>query len=220
MISCKEFQNELAEVMGEAWTPAQQTHLKACTQCSGLVADLEKISNAAKSLAAAEEPHPRVWMQIEASLKEEGLIREKAAVEAHHRRLLEILAPFRWRPVFVPVAAALVLAAGFLLYNRQTRTASRRVALKQPSVQPAVISAPQSAWADADDEQLLAEVAQRFPSLRNTYEDNLRHVNAYIQDAQRSVDENPNDDEARQYLMDAYEQKAMVYEMAMDRSLP
>jgi hypothetical protein len=220
MISCKEFQNELAEVMGEEWTPAQQTHLKACTRCSGLVADLEKISAAARALAAADEPHPRVWIQIEASLKAEGLIREDAAVEAHRSRLLDILAPFRWRSVFVPVAAALVLAAGFFLYNRQNGTGVRRVALKQQSVQPAVIPAPQSAWADADDEQLLAEISQRFPSLRTTYEDNLRHVNAYIQDAQRSVDENPNDDEARQYLMDAYEQKAMVYEMAMDRSLP
>jgi hypothetical protein len=220
MISCKEFQNELAEVMGEHWTPAQQTHLKSCAQCSGLVADLEKIASTASSLSAVDEPHPRVWLKIEASLKAEGLIRESAAAEAHRSRLLDILAPFRWRPVLVPVAAALILAAGFFLYNRQGVRPSSDVAVKQQPAQPAVNATTQSSWADADDQQLLAEIAQRFPTLRNTYEDNLRHVNAYIQDAQRSVDENPNDEEAHLYLMDAYEQKAMVYEMAMDRSLP
>jgi hypothetical protein len=53
-----------------------------------------------------------------------------------------------------------------------------------------------------------------------TYESDLKRVNAYIQDAEQSVKKDPNDEQANQYLMAAYEQKAMVYEMALDRSLP
>jgi len=34
------------------------------------------------------------------------------------------------------------------------------------------------------------------------------------------VNENPNDEDARRSLMDAYQQKSMLFEMAMDRPLP
>jgi hypothetical protein len=67
---------------------------------------------------------------------------------------------------------------------------------------------------------LLNTVAERMPSMRAAYEANLRAVNAYIRDAEQSAHSNPNDEVAQQYLMNAYEQKAMVYEMALDRSLP
>ena len=71
-----------------------------------------------------------------------------------------------------------------------------------------------------DDQQLLNTVAARMPSMRAAYEINLRSVNAYIRDAEQSAHSDPNDEVAQQYLMNAYEQKAMVYEMALDRSLP
>jgi hypothetical protein len=48
----------------------------------------------------------------------------------------------------------------------------------------------------------------------------LRDANAYIQDAKASVDADPTDEEAQQALMDAYGQKSMIYQMALDRSLP
>lgn len=71
-----------------------------------------------------------------------------------------------------------------------------------------------------DDQQLLNTVAARTPSMRAAYEANLRSVNAYIRDAEQSAHNDPNDEVAQQYLMSAYEQRAMVYEMALDRSLP
>ena len=52
------------------------------------------------------------------------------------------------------------------------------------------------------------------------YVDNLRRVNEYIQDAKSVVAANPNDEEARRSLMEAYQQKAMLFDLAMDRSLP
>jgi hypothetical protein len=72
----------------------------------------------------------------------------------------------------------------------------------------------------SEDQQLLNTVAARMPSMRSAYETNLRSVNAYIRDAEQSARSNPNDEVAQQYLISAYEQKAMVYEMALDRSLP
>jgi len=57
-------------------------------------------------------------------------------------------------------------------------------------------------------------VEQRDPGLRTTYETNLHNVNAYIADARQSLAEDPDSVEARGYLMQAMEQKAMLYEMA------
>jgi hypothetical protein len=91
-------------------------------------------------------------------------------------------------------------------------TASTQQALIKPG-------APIKTASDQSDEQLLQEVSMRAPMMRAAYESNLKDVNNYIRDAQESVNADPNDEEAQQALMDAYGQKSMIYEMALDRSL-
>jgi hypothetical protein len=219
MNSCREIQNLLPEIMEGSARPEQQAHLRSCPECSGLVKDLQQIVRQASLLTAAEEPSLRVWNGIRSSLEQEGLIRMPARSEAPHGRLLDFLAPSRWRPVLVPLAAALLIAAGLFLYQGFFSTNSNQQATNGPAVAPkpaAVAPVP----GDQDDEQLLAEVAGRSPTMRSAYADHLKHVNSYIRDAEQSVKDNPNDEQARQSLMDAYEQKAMVYDLAMDRSLP
>jgi hypothetical protein len=71
---------------------------------------------------------------------------------------------------------------------------------------------------DNSDQQLLAEVSVSNPAMRATYEKSLRSVNSYISDARKSVEANPGDEDAREQLMQAYEQKAALYEMAMSRA--
>ena len=63
-------------------------------------------------------------------------------------------------------------------------------------------------------------MASRSPAMQAQYASNLQNVNAYIRDAEESAQADPNDEEAQQIVMDAYEQRATVYEMALDRSLP
>ena len=69
----------------------------------------------------------------------------------------------------------------------------------------------------AEDQQFLSEVSTRAPSMRATYESQLRAVNADILETQAYVDRNPGDPDARQHLMDAYQQKALLYQIALDR---
>ena len=71
-----------------------------------------------------------------------------------------------------------------------------------------------------EDQQLLEAVASRAPTMQAAYASNLQNVNAYIRDAEDSAQADPNDEEAQQVVMDAYEQRATIYEMALDRSLP
>jgi hypothetical protein len=60
-------------------------------------------------------------------------------------------------------------------------------------------------------------VSTRAPSLRATYENQLQAVNADIRDVQNYLSRNPGDADARQHLMDAYQQKALLYQIALDR---
>ena len=94
-----------------------------------------------------------------------------------------------------------------------------------PSQQLARTAAPVANGSDVaiaglNDDDLLQEVAEQSPALQAQYVDNLRRVNEYIQDAKNVVAANPNDEEARRSLLEAYQQKAMLFELAMDRSLP
>jgi hypothetical protein len=213
-MNCAEFQRELPEFMEEGGNTACKAHLNDCRDCSGLVSSLEAIIREAKELQASEEPSPRVWNSIEIILRQEKLIREPQP--SGHRSILPSLRQ-RWGVMawLVPTAAALLVGAGILLYQQRPNNGQRTVANA-----PAAPAGGSIVPADVSDEQLLQEVSARAPMMRAAYESNLRDVNNYIRDAQDSVNADPNDEEAQQALMDAYGQKSMIYEMALDRSLP
>ena len=194
-----------------------EAHLTSCAACSELVADLKTITREAAFLREADEPSPRVWNMIEAELRREGVIHPPQARGSW-------LPAFgtRWRPLTwaVPVAAALIAGAAFLLNPRPTTNSDQATQAIQP---PAVVKTEKTTIAamrpPVEDQQILDAVAVQAPMMKASYEDNLRSVNAYIHDAEASLQQDPTDQEARQYLMEAYEQKAMLYDMALNRSL-
>jgi Putative zinc-finger len=71
--------------------------------------------------------------------------------------------------------------------------------------------------ASPEDQQFLSVVSTRAPSLRATYEGQLQTVNANIREVQAYLNRYPRDLDARQQLMDAYQQKALLYQIALDR---
>jgi hypothetical protein len=96
----------------------------------------------------------------------------------------------------------------------------RHQSLPNPSHQEAMVVTPVVNLSGLNDDDLIQEVAANAPAMQSQYEENLRRVNESIRDAQSVVNENPNDEDARRSLMDAYQQKSMLFEMAMDRPLP
>ncbi len=212
-MTCSEFQQILPDVIDGDAKGEHAAHLRTCGACSGLVADLRAIASGAKVLCAADEPSPRVWTNLERTLEAEGLIRTP-------RQAGGVLVPVRkhWFSAawLVPAMAVLALGVALLLRNNRSPNPTREVAQKPAQGIVSSQSQAPASTADADEEQLLAHVS---PAVRASYEDTLRNVNAFIQDAQASLNEDPNDQEARLLLMDAYAQKTMIYELAMDRSL-
>jgi hypothetical protein len=205
-MNCVELQDSLAEVEDGSGVE-QQAHLRSCSACTALVKELDLIIAAAAELQGADEPSPRVWNSIEIALRQEGVIHPQRAENPLLPSFVARWGAARW---LVPAAAMLLLSLG--IYVRH-QSQPRQLA------QEASVARPASA-SDLDDADMMQEVALHIPALKMQYEDNLRQVNQSIRDAQGAVDENPNDEDARRSLMDAYQQKSMLFEMAMDRPLP
>ena len=105
-MSCNRYRDAIHELVDGTLGPVRraelQTHLDVCPECVALVADLQKIRDAAATLDVVE-PRDHVWMQIAGRLRQEGRI--AAAAPARHRYVA----------VFA-MAAALVLAIAGSLY--------------------------------------------------------------------------------------------------------
>jgi hypothetical protein len=240
-MDCAEVQRILPELDDAGRNGEFGAHLKSCPVCSELVADLLFISSESRQLSAAEEPPARVWVRIAAQLREEGIIREPqtqpAPLAIPQRRLRA------WW--LVPVAAALLAGATYVVSHRPTATIATQnpPAVQTPTTPAPAPQAPATQQPETvaqstpprpptqkvahnpsavepgpsiEDQQFLSEVSQRAPSMRATYEDQLGAVNAYIQQAQAYLDQNPDDEEARLHLMEAYRQKALLYQLALD----
>jgi hypothetical protein len=211
-MNCVELQQSLAEAEDSS-SVERRAHLSMCPECSALVSELSLIAATASELRAADEPSPRVWNSIEVALRQEGLIRAQGAGRPLVPSFSARWGTARW---LVPAAAMLLLALG--IYVRQESLPNQLGA--NLSTQPASMAVPVVNPSDLNDDDLMQEVADNIPAMKTQYEENLRQVNESIRDAQGVVDESPNDQEARRSLMDAYQQKSMLFEMAMDRSLP
>jgi hypothetical protein len=207
-MTCIELQESLAE-NETASSVAQRAHLKDCPQCAALVAELLVIACAAGELRSSHEPSPRVWNSLEIALRKEGLIRPQPAAHSFFPAFSSSRT-LRW---LLPVAAALLITAGILV---RQHLPSRQVANNQY----ASSTESDAAIAGLNDDDLIQEIAEQSPALQAEYAENLRRVNQYILDAKSSVAADPNDEEAHRSLMDAYQQKAMLFELALDRSLP
>jgi len=216
-----------------------QSHLRTCPDCSELVSDLKLIASESRQLSNSEEPPSRVWVRIAAELRAEGLIRDPELPRP--RVAIEPVRQRRWGGAlwFAPIAI-LILAAGSYLMHHRTSSSPAQVAKKsapepqtqiaqqpensaasQPLTVPVSVNSSETAELSAppsgDDQQFLSEVSTWAPGARTNYANQLQAVNHEIQETQTYIREHPADGDARQHLMDVLQQKAMLYQMALDR---
>jgi len=211
-MTCVELEESLAELekpssQGQSrQNEAQKRHLQNCPRCSALLQELSLIIAAASELQASDEPSPQVWNSIEIALRQEGIIRPQ---KNRQHGALPSFGRWAWAGWWVPAVVMLLLAFG--IYERQ-QSLNNRITQQAEVMPPAAMNA-----AGLNDEDLIQEVAANAPTMRGQYEENLRRVNDSIRESQGAVDESPNDQDARRSLMDAYQQKAMLFEMAMNQ---
>jgi hypothetical protein len=68
-MSCTDFQDRMAELIGSGEDLSAHPHLKDCADCSALLAELQTIADAARQLFPSVEPPDEVWAHIESAIK-------------------------------------------------------------------------------------------------------------------------------------------------------
>ena len=210
-MNCQKFQEVLPYIIESGGNEDEEAHLRTCPHCAELVQDLKYIATQAKLLLPLHEPSPRVWTGIEQALHHQGMIQEgRMSLRGH---IVTFPGQARsWTPFGWAMAALVLMGFSLLLVNYRPHLPQAQSAAQNMSVQPAPL--------EGEDQKLITRISQQAPDVGQAYEDSLREVNTYITDAQQAVEQNPEDERAREQLLDAYQQKQMLYEMATVRTLP
>jgi predicted anti-sigma-YlaC factor YlaD len=70
-MSCEEFQDQMAELIGSGADVSNHPHLQTCPLCRALLNDLETIAEAARQLFPIQQPEEDLWQRIESAIKKE-----------------------------------------------------------------------------------------------------------------------------------------------------
>ena len=208
---CHEFLSRLGDWM-EGERPADShAHLRDCPRCRGLVGDLEAISEAARATAVLDaEPPARVWPSLRARLEQEGLIRESRA--GSWRERLGAVFGIHPRPALAAayLAAVVAIAAVMVMPAGRQSGESPWVAHTRTATQPL-----QAHLASAAHDTISS--LQSSDPVAVSLHQNLAIVDNYIALCEKSVSEEPENEVARDYLYDAYHQKAALVAQMMER---
>ncbi len=226
-MQCKDVA-EIIEQQGFSPLPeSARGHVTGCASCSSLVADFELIAASASQLPSEVEPPTRVWVALRAQLEAEKIIREpQIAVPADRSPWWQGFGLLiRGRGLAAAaIAFAMIFAAGYF------QVTHRPTAVPLADGTPIVTSAPVVAEPFAvaassldQEEQSLGpmQTASAGVSPVSPVDDSLREnlatLNAFIKECRKRLQEDPNDQVARDYLASAYQQKAEILAAMMER---
>src|SRR6266852_2897446 len=210
-MDCQQFQEVLPYIIESGGNEAEEEHLRTCASCAELVRDLRYIAEQAKLLLPMREPSPQVWTNIEQSLHREGMLTEgrlspRGQIKNYSTAQAKSWTPLGW---IMALAATIVFTNAVINYQRLP---AHSAPAQNGSAQPVPIS--------EDDQQLISTLSKQDPVVGRAFQTGPNEANAYIKDAKQAVTRHPQDPAERQQLLEAYQQKEMLYQMATARSLP
>jgi hypothetical protein len=202
---------------------AARAHVATCNHCQGYVADLATIVAVANELPAEIEPPARVWVSLQSQLEREGIIKTPVVSAQAERSSWwhGFNDLFRSRALATAAVGLLIVVAGVVELRQGPDS-------RGPRGGPAIGSVPQWQIAFKQTATVLngQEVDLRNMQLASTspmapvddsYRQSLLQVDEFIADCERRVSATPEDDVAREYLSNAYQQKAELLSAMMDR---
>jgi hypothetical protein len=219
-MECKELELVI-EQEGPAPLPQEaRAHIATCSRCREFVADLTAIVSVAHELPAELEPPASVWVCLQSQLEIEGIIKTPAVVSLAERSVWwqGFGNPFRSRALAAS-AVGLLIIAGAVLQLRQAPPApvAPGPGWQIPFKQTAKVLNEQEV--DLRNMQLAgtSTVDASTSLVDDSYRQSLQQVDDFIADCERRVKAAPEDDLAREYLSNAYQQKAELLSAMMDR---
>jgi hypothetical protein len=225
-MQCKDVA-EIIEQQGFSPLPeSARGHVTGCASCSSLVADFELIAATASQLPSEVEPPTRVWVALRAQLEAENIIREPQVTVPADR--------FPWWQGFgllirgrglaaAAIAFAMIFAAGYFMTHRP---AVAPLANGTPIATSApVVAEPFAVAASSLDQeeqslgpmQTASTGVSPVSPVDDSLRENLATLNAFIKECRKRLQEDPNDQVARDYLASAYQQKAGILAAMMER---
>ncbi len=211
-MQCQEFEAVLEQTSGQPLPEEAAAHSAQCGNCRALAADLEMITSAARELAEPLDEAPaRIWLQLRAQLEAEGIIRTPApAKDETQQKRGRFAGIFAWmrRPAAIAVYAAVMVFAAVLVFETI------------PGDPPLPIPNAAQYGLDSLETQTVSDLEAASPEVNTALRKDLEVVNNFIAECEKAVREEPQNQDARQYLYGAYEQKAELLAVAMDHTRP
>ena len=214
-MNCKEVELALERDTLFLLPAPAQAHLVECSTCRTLVEDLSAIISAARELPAEVEPPARLWVSLRAQLESEGVIREPAAAEKSSwlDALWEL---FRSRALATAAVGIVLLAAAYI----EVQLGPEPPALTGPHTALPALSPQDVASILSRQTTTIASLVPAGSAITPvdvSLRENLQIVDKFIADCEKRVSEEPQDDLAREYLNGAYQQKAELLAVMMER---
>jgi len=208
-IDCNAFWNQLEQWMEGDRSAGAQAHLRGCPQCRGIIDDLDGIRVAARAMAA-EDPAPpdRIWIALRAQLEQERLIHaEPHGWTAAIRHWFDGIFSGVPRPALAGAYLVALIAVGISLAGPGYKHSSDA----QISTQPL------TAQLDTAEQNAVSSMLISDPVVTASLRKNLAIVDNYIALCEKSVQEDPENEIARDYLYGAYQQKAELLAQMTER---
>jgi hypothetical protein len=221
---CHELERFLEREPDGPLPEALAIHAAGCADCQALEADFRVIGAAALELAQEEVAPPEwLWTRIRAELEAEGRIREPEVEVVYQAERVPVHAGWRiafQRPALAGAVLGVSLVVAGLLGVGSVSTAPTSAVLEtasSPEVDAQAMESQTTGPLDASEASIVS-LPQRDPQVAEELHHDLGEIDNFIAVCEKSVREQPDNEMAREYLYDAYQQKAQLLAVAMDRS--
>jgi hypothetical protein len=216
--ACDHFELELEAYMEGEIKPSVVAHLRECVFCKVVFEDLIALRTAVHELPP-EEPSPVVWSNIRAQLSAEGAFAEKAGVGSWFWQF-----DFFHRPVPVAAFACMLTLGCWLTAPRNYPQPEPAASLAASAGETAVVRSMAFVGGGTGLEESVRELEAAFkarerslaPDVKATYENSLSLLDASIRECNDSLQREPGNSLAHDYLFAAYSQKAEVLSSALE----
>jgi hypothetical protein len=202
-ISCSELQENLEGWLEGRRSPEQESHVRGCAHCRGVLTEVDAIITSARTFTDEEAPE-RVWTSLRSELEKEGLIRDREATAPQRwTRWLEGVFESVPRPAIAGAYVVALLALSVSMVGPGPVQKHFQSTLAQ-----AATNSPLSAQLDTAEQDAISSLSNSNPAVSASLQGSLAILDKDISLCEKGLQEDPNDEAARDYLYEAYQEKS------------